>query len=197
MEGLIHQGEAHSTRGGVVLCHPHPQFGGDMENPVIHSGVHAAVEAGFSTLRFNFRGVGESEGAYAEGIGEREDVRAAVECLASTLGKPRPLIMLGYSFGAWVGSPVAVGDHRVKAMVVVAPPLEMLDFGFFRGCEKSKLIVAGNRDLYCPLHLLEKWYQTLDEPKSLLLIEGADHFFFSHHRAIIPPLVEFFKKVIA
>ena len=197
LEGLIHQSEAPSVSGGVVLCHPHPQFGGDMENPVIHSGVHAAVEAGLSALRFNFRGVGGSEGTYSEGAGEREDVRAAVECLNATFGgQPHSLIVLGYSFGAWVGSPVAVEDDRVKAMVAIAPPLEMFDFGFFRGCKKEKLVVAGTRDLYCPVHLLEKWSQTLDEPKSVVLVEGADHFFFSHHRSIIPALVEFFKRVI-
>ncbi len=198
LEGLIHQCEAPFVRGGVVLCHPHPQFGGDMENPVIHSSVHAAVEAGLSSLRFNFRGVGGSGGTYAEGVGERRDVRAALECLRSTFGEqPHSLIVLGYSFGAWTGSPVAVEDNRVKAIVAIAPPLEMFDFGFFRGCQKDKLIVAGSRDLYCPIHLLEKWYQTLDGPKSLVLIEGADHFFVSHHRPIIPPLVEFFKRVVA
>jgi uncharacterized protein len=158
LEGLIHKSEAPSARGGVILCHPHPQFGGDMDNPVIHSGIHAAYEAGLSTLRFNFRGVGESQGTYAEGIGEKDDVRAAIECLDAIFGdRDRSLVLLGYSFGAWVGLPVAVQDERVKAMVAVAPPLEMFDFSFLRGCKKKKLIIAGSRDLYCPVHVLEKW----------------------------------------
>src|SRR4030042_5821320 len=87
LEGLMHTHEALSTIGGVILCHPHPQYGGDMDNPVILSGVDAASEAGFSTLRFNFRGVGKSEGAYAGGIGEIEDVQAAVDYLGSAFGE--------------------------------------------------------------------------------------------------------------
>jgi len=197
LEGLIHKSEAPLARGGVILCHPHPQFGGDMDNPVIHSGIHAAHEAGFSTLRFNFRGVGESEGAYAEGIGEKEDVRAAVDCLDAIFGdRDHSIVLLGYSFGAWVGLPVAIQDERVKAMAAIAPPLAMFDFGFLKGCKKNKLIITGSRDLYCPIPLLEKWYPTLEEPKSLKLIEGSDHFFFSHHQSLIPPLSEFFRDVI-
>jgi alpha/beta superfamily hydrolase len=193
LEGLIHKSEAPFARGGVILCHPHPQYGGDMDNPVIHSGLQAAGEAGYATLRFNFRGVGESGGTYAEGIGEKDDVRSAVACLDATFGgRDHFLVLLGYSFGAWVGLPVAVEDERVKAVVAVAPPLAMFDFDFLKGCKKNKLIIVGSRDLYCPIPLLEKWFQTLEEPKSLTLIEGSDHFFFSHHRSLISPIKEFF-----
>jgi uncharacterized protein len=197
LEGLMSIHEALSARGGVVLCHPHPQHGGNMHNPVIASGVQGASEAGFSTLRFNFRGVGESEGRYADGIGEREDVQAAVDCLNATAGeRAHPLILFGYSFGAWAGIPVAVGDGRIDGMVVVAPPIEMYDFGFLKGCKKNKRIVAGSEDLFCPLPLLKKWYQQLEEPKSLTVIQGADHFFFSHQRTLIFPIKEFFQTVL-
>jgi len=196
LEGLMHTDEALSTRGGVILCHPHPQYGGDMDNPVILSGVDAASEEGFSTLRFNFRGVGESEGAYADGIGEIEDVQAAVEYLDSTFGdRNHSLVLFGYSFGAWASTPVAVRDGRIHGMVAIAPPLELYDFGLLRGCKKEKLIIAGSQDLFCPLPILEKWYQHLEEPKSLAIIQGADHFFFSHHWSFIPPLREFFKTI--
>jgi alpha/beta superfamily hydrolase len=196
LEGLMSINEALSAKGGVVLCHPHPQHGGDMHNPVIVSGVQGASEAGLSTLRFNFRGVGESEGRFADGIGEREDVQAAVDCLNATFGeRVHSLILFGYSFGAWAGIPVAVRDGRIHGMVVVAPPLEMYDFGFLKGCKKNKRIVAGSQDAFCPLPLLEKWYQSLEEPKSLTIIEGADHFFFSHHRSLILPFKEIFKTV--
>lgn len=194
LEGLIGSNEAFSAKRGVILCHPHPLHGGDMDNPVIVSGVEASCEAGFSTLRFNFRGVGESEGVYADGVGEREDVQAAVECLDSRLGDGDPsLILLGYSFGAIAGLPIAVLDGRIKGMAAIAPPLEMYDFGFLKGCRKRKLIIAGSQDPFCPLPLLEEWFQGLDEPKSLALIQGADHFFLSHRRSLIPPLKEFFK----
>jgi uncharacterized protein len=198
LEGLIRTNEALSARGGMILCHPHPLHGGEMHHPVIDSGVNASFEAGFSSLRFNFRGVGESEGGYSDGEGEKEDVRAAIECLDTTFGdRVHSLIVFGYSFGAWTGLPVAVEDSRIKGMVAIAPPLEMYDFSFLKGCQKKKLIIAGSRDQFCPLHLLEKWFEDLDEPKSMTVIQGADHFFFAHHRSLIPPLIEFFKKVIA
>jgi alpha/beta superfamily hydrolase len=196
LEGLIHTHEALSARGGVILCHPHPQYGGDMDNPVILSGVDAASEEGFSTLRFNFRGVGESGGAYAGGIGEIEDVQAAVEYLDSTFGdRNHSLVLFGYSFGAWASMPIAVRDVGIQGMVAIAPPLELYDFGMLRGWKKKKMIIAGSQDLFCPLPVLEKWYQHVEEPKSLAIIQGADHFFFSHHRSLISPLREFFKTI--
>jgi uncharacterized protein len=196
LEGLISINEALSARGGVVLCHPHPQRGGNMHHPVIASGVQGASEAGFSTLRYNFRGVGESGGRYADGIGEQEDVEAAVDCLNATFAeRVHPLILFGYSFGAWAGMPVAVRDGRIDGMVVVAPPLEMYDFDFFKGCRKNKLIVTGSQDLFCPLPVLKEWYQQLEEPKRLTVIQGADHFFFSHHQSLIFPIKEFFRSV--
>jgi alpha/beta superfamily hydrolase len=80
-------------------------------------------------------------------------------------------------------------------MVAIAPPLELGSFSFLKGCKKRKLLIAGDKDLYCPIHLLEKLHQELDEPKSLTIIQGADHFFFSHHRSLVQPLSEFFKKI--
>ncbi len=196
LEGLLSNPEAFSAKGGVVLCHPHPQYGGDMHHPVITSGVQGAHEAGFSALRFNFRGVGESEGAYSDGIGERGDVQAAIDCLSSMLEDGnRPLALFGYSFGAWVGTPVAVRDERIQGIVIVAPPLEMYDFGFLRGCKKKKKIVAGSEDSFCPSSLLERWYQSLDEPKSLALLEGADHFFFGWDQSLLPLVAEFLKTL--
>lgn len=196
LEGLLGIPEAFPFKGSVIFCHPHPQYGGDMHNPVITAGVEAAFEEGFSTLRFNFRGIGASGGSYGEGIDEREKVQAAVDYFCSNLKDPDPpLMLLGYSFGAWAGLPVAVRDRRIKAMVGVSPPLEIYDFEFLRGCKKKKLILAGNRDLYCPIPRLEEWYQRLEEPKSLTIIQGADHFFSSHHSMLIQPLKEFFKSI--
>lgn len=196
LEGLLSVQEALSVKGGVVLCHPHPQYGGDMDSPVITTAAEAASDEGFFTLRFNFRGVGESEGSYGDGVGERKDVEAAIDYLYSIQKDSRvPLILLGYSFGAWIGFSAAVHDGRIKGMVAIAPPLELYDFGFLKGCRKGKLVIAGNRDFFCPTTQLEKWYQQLEEPKSLALIQGADHFFFGHTRFLIEPLKAFLKVV--
>jgi alpha/beta superfamily hydrolase len=196
LEGLLSIREASSFRGGVILCHPHPQYGGDMDHPVLSTAVEAASQEGFSTLRFNFRGVGGSEGSYGEGIGEREDVKAAAEYLYLRLKNDHiPLIMVGYSFGAWAGFPIAIEDERFRGMVAVAPPLEIYNFEFLKGCRKKKLFIAGNRDFFCPLSMLEEWYQDLEEPKSLSIIPGADHFLLFHTRFLIEPLRQFFKTI--
>ena len=196
LEGLLSIQEARSFRGGVICCHPHPQYGGDMTHPVMTTVLEAAFQEGFSTLRFNFRGVGESEGSYGEGIGERQDVKAAANYFDSRLkGKPPLLVLVGYSFGAWTGFPVAVEDERFEGMVAIAPPLEIYDFGYLKGCKKKKFFIAGDRDSFCPLSLLEGWYQQIEEPKSLAVIPGADHFFFSHTRFLHQPLREFFKTI--
>lgn len=194
LEGLLSIQEAFSAKGGIILCHPHSLYGGNMYNHVIEAALEVAHEAGFSTLRFNFRGVGNSGGTYGEGIGERNDVEAAIQFLQTKMSDPTlPLAFLGYSFGAWVGFPVAIRDERIKGLIAIAPPLQMFDFNSLKGCKKKKLIIVGSKDLWCPKSLLDSWYQDLEEPKSLSLIEGADHFFFSHVRLIKEPLRNFFK----
>ena len=196
LEGLLNIQGASPFRGGVILCHPHPQYGGDMDHPVIKTAVEAASQEGFSTIRFNFRGVGESEGSYGEGLGERGDVKAVADYLYPKLkNNHSPLILLGYSFGAWAGFPIAIEDERFRGMVAVAPPLEIYNFEFLKGCRKKKLFIAGNRDFFCPLSVLEEWYQGLEEPKSLTIIPGADHFFLFHTQFLNQPLIEFFKTL--
>jgi len=196
LEGLLSIHEALSVKGGVVLCHPHPQYGGDMHNRVITTALETAHQEGFSTLRFNFRGVGDSGGSYSEGIGEREDVEAAIEFLHSRQKDSNlPLILLGYSFGACTGIPVAIKDERVKGVVAISPPLDIYDFSFMKGYQKKKLIVVGDQDISCPSSRLEEWYQQLEDPKSLALIQGADHFYSFQANLLVQPLRNFFKEI--
>jgi len=195
LEGLLSDQEALSVRGGVVFCHPHPQFGGDMYNRVIHIAVEAAQQEGFITLRFNFRGVGKSGGSYSEGIGEKEDVSAAIEFLHLNLKDQKlPLLLVGYSFGAWTGIPVAIKDHRIKGVAAISPPLEIYDFDFMKGYLGKKWVIVGDRDEWCPAIRLKDWYQQLKEPKSLSLIPGADHFYSFQANLLVQPLQEFFRS---
>jgi alpha/beta superfamily hydrolase len=195
LEGLLSIQEAPSFRGGVILCHPHPQYGGDMDHPVIMTAAETAFQEGFSTLRFNFRGVGGSEGSYGEGIEERRDVKAVADYFFSrSKNNYSPLILVGYSFGAWAGFPIAIEDGRFEGMVGISPPLEIYHFGFLKGCRKKKLFIVGNQDLFCPLSLLEEWYRQIDEPKSLAIIQGADHFFLFQSQNLIQPLKEFLRS---
>ncbi|MBS3920234.1 MAG: alpha/beta fold hydrolase [Deltaproteobacteria bacterium] len=196
LEGLLSMNEVLSVKGGVVLCHPHPQHGGNMHNRVITTALGAAQQEGFSTLRFNFRGVGDSGGSYGEGIGEMDDVASAIEFFHSKQKNPDlPLLLLGYSFGACTGIPVAIKDKRIKGVVAISPPLEMYDFNFLKGYRKNKLIVVGDKDEWCPVLRLEDWYQQLDEPKSLALIQGADHFYSYQANLLTQPLRNFFKEI--
>jgi uncharacterized protein len=195
LEGLLSINDALSFKRGAIFCHPHPQYGGDMYNPVITSAVEAATQEGFSTIRFNFRGVGESNGTYGDGIGEREDVKAVIDYFYQKWKKSNPLLILtGYSFGIWAGFPIAIQDERIQGMVGIAPPIEVYDFGFLKKCKKKKLFIVGSQDSLCPTSLLEEWYKELEEPKSLAIISGADHFFFSHHHVLINPFREFLRK---
>lgn len=181
LEGLLWRGGP----GGeaFVLCHPHPQYGGDMHNNVVTAMATAFQENGLSTLRFNFRGVGKSEGRFGEGIEERLDVEAAIDTLEAHLG-PRGIHIGGYSFGAHVGLYVASVDNRVDGFIAVAPPLALYDFDFLEECFKRKLFIAGEDDLFCPPGRLREWFDSLKEPKALTVIPQTDHFFWGKEASL-------------
>ncbi len=162
---------------GVVLCHPHPLYGGSMDVPVIAALARAAGKRGFATLRFNFRGVGGSTGGHGGGDAEVDDVAAAVAFLASRPGvDPGRMALVGYSFGAWVGGRATTQATQLQALVAVAPPLARMTLDAWRSIGRPKLVMVGDRDEYCPLDLLEPWFQELRPPKERAVLEGADHF---------------------
>lgn len=165
------------ARGGLVVCHPHPLYGGDMENPVVLRAAEVGRETGLSTLRFNFRGVGHSTGAHAQGEGEQDDLKAALAILQSRLPPGRPLGLAGYSFGAWVAARVARRTLPLAGLCLIAPPLAMFDFGALDGRDMDTLLVAGTRDAYCPTDDLDRLAQRMPAAETVR-IEGADHFFF-------------------
>ena len=166
------------ARGGLVVCHPHPLYGGDMDNPVVVRSVEVAREAGLATLRFNFRGVGASQGTHAKGAGEQDDVRAALAALGSRLRPGSPLGLAGYSFGAWVSARVAARTADLSGVALIAPPVAMLDFGDLSAASfRNLFIVAGTRDTYCPIPELDRLVERLPGAR-VAQIEGAEHFFF-------------------
>lgn len=175
LEGRL--GLVPEPRGGLVMGHPHPLYGGDMDNPVVVRAVEVAREAGLTTLRFNFRGVGGSLGLHDQGRGEMEDVRAALALLSAQLSGGARIGLGGYSFGAWVAARLAATSARPPALALIAPPLGMLDFDCLDGYPGEVLLVAGTRDEYCPAGELDRLAKRLAAPATRL-IEGADHFFF-------------------
>jgi alpha/beta superfamily hydrolase len=148
-----------------------------MDNPVVVRAAEIGAEAGLATLRFNFRGVGASSGQYAGGRGEQEDVIAALDALAAEAGAGR-LGLLGYSFGAWMAALAASRDPRVVALALVAPPLDLFDFGCLADHGPGPcLLVAGSRDPHCPLDRFTALAARLPGA-TVRVIDGADHFFF-------------------
>jgi alpha/beta superfamily hydrolase len=175
----------------MILCHPHPQYGGDMYNNVVGGLQGALVQGGFSTLRFNFRGVGGSGGVYGEGVDEIEDVRSAVAFCAAELGADVPLYLLGYSFGAYVGVKGVAGDERIKALMCISPPVAIYDFAALREKGKPKLIVTGELDVIAPAGPVEELYRYLPQPKMLHIIPGADHFWWGVEDHVADYVIDF------
>jgi len=131
-----------SPPAGVVICHPHPLYGGDMENPVVVRVQEVCAGLGLATLRFNFRGVGASGGVHGGGVGEQDDAAAALDALAKAMGGGT-LAIAGYSFGSRIAALVGSRDGRVGGIALIAPPLAMSDFGFLEDIRVPTLAVAG------------------------------------------------------
>jgi alpha/beta superfamily hydrolase len=160
---------------GVVITHPHPLYGGSMHNNVVESLVRVYQQAGYSTLRFNFRGVGGSQGEYDNGQGEQDDLKAALHYLAEQ-GK-NVVDLAGYSFGAWVNGLTRPPVDAVYRMIMVSPPVAFLDFGPPQSIPQLKLVVAGSRDEIAPPELIQTTLPTWNPGARLEIIEGADHFY--------------------
>jgi hypothetical protein len=170
LEGLLKKSNAPQ---GIAISHPHPLYGGDMHNDVVEIIHEVFDDLGWTTLRFNFRGVGRSQGGFDEGRGEQKDVLAAIAYLKQS-GSSK-IYLAGYSFGAWVNSQAAWFSSDVQGSILVSPPLA--HFPFLEGDAKILLIVSGESDPFCPLADLKKLMDSLNPPPPLKIIPGADHFY--------------------
>jgi hypothetical protein len=181
---------------GVVVCHPHPRHGGDMDNPVVLAAVDAGRRQGLATLRFNFRGVGASRGAWDEGRGERDDVRAALAHLRDLLGPSAPVGLSGYSFGAAMAAAVVSRGEPVAGLALIAPPLAVpgwQDPGAL-SVPGPLLVVAGSEDTYCPRPALAALARALPAA-TIAVIDGADHFFYSGQDELAAALTDWAAKL--
>jgi uncharacterized protein len=160
----------------AVVCHPHPLYGGSMHTKPVFHAAKAAVSLGLPALRFNFRGVGASEGVFDHGAGERDDARAALDFLSGQYPGV-PLVMMGFSFGCWVGLAVGARDPRAAALVGLGVPVASHDMSYLLPVTKPKLIVQGSDDVYGPRGRVLDWFSTVAQPKKIHWVEGADHFF--------------------
>jgi alpha/beta superfamily hydrolase len=199
LEALLNAGSPTASHAAIV-CHPHPLYGGTLHNKVVFHAMKALNSFGFPVLRFNFRGTGLSEGEHAHGVGEVEDVRAALDWLEQEF--TLPVIFAGFSFGAAVGLRAAYNDDRVRALIALglpAVPVEdrVYDFQFLSDCAKPKLFVSGSRDQFGPPGKLEALVNTFSDPKKLVRIEAGDHFFEGRLKEMREAIEDWLREIVS
>ena len=176
LEAILKEPRAGSIRGVALVLHPHPLFGGTMHNKVVFRAAAALNDAGLIALRINFRGVGQSTGTHDEGYGERDDVRAGLDYLASHY-PDKQITLCGFSFGARVGLEVGITDERVVRLISIGTPVDKYDFSFLEQSPKPILFVHGEHDEYGDVTRLRELAAKIKAPVELRIIKGAGHFF--------------------
>jgi alpha/beta superfamily hydrolase len=174
---------------GMVISHPHPLYGGSMHNNVVKAVANAYREQGYSTLRFNFRGVGLSEGDYDNGTGEQQDVHAALRYLTK-LGKTT-IDLAGYSFGSWVNALGIDAFKKAGRLIMVSPPVDFIDFGFLKYNAKIHLVICGTLDDIAGYRNVERMLPSWNDKATFRVIEGADHFYMGYEDEIKRVIGEF------
>lgn len=197
LEGILATPRDRGRFPAVVVCHPHPLYGGSMDNNVVATLARTLTDSSFISLRFNFRGAGSSQGQFDNGIGEQRDVQAAISfAAASRQVHPQRIGLAGYSAGVAFAFPVALNDTRIKALVAVSPPLNMFNLNFLKSCTKPKLVIIGSKDNFTDVNQVLEFSQNLAEPKQCEVIEGADHFWWGYEALLAARVTAFFAQVL-
>lgn len=180
LEGRFHPSKTRSAPIAIIL-HPHPQFGGTMNNQIVYNLYYAFAERGFSALRFNFRGVGRSQGAFDHGAGELSDAAAALDWVQAMHPEAKSCWIAGVSFGSWIGMQLLMRRPEIEGFISVAPPANRFDFSFLAPCPSSGLFIHGDQDRVAPLKEVTALIEKLKTQKGILIehavIPGANHFF--------------------
>lgn len=168
----------------ALILHPHPQYGGTMNNKVVYTLFHLFAQRGYSVLRFNFRGVGKSQGVYDQGIGELSDAAAALDWMQALNPNAESSWVAGFSFGAWIGMQLLMRRPEISAFISVAPPANQYDFSFLAPCPASGLVVRGDADDVVPEGAVNKLVEKVNQQKTIHVdyeqISGATHVFSDH-----------------
>lgn len=165
--------------GAALLCHPHPQHGGTMHTKAVFRAAQGLNDAGLPVLRFNFRGVGTSTGSWGEGVGEKEDVRVALDWLAKRFPDV-PLLLGGFSFGSIVGFRVGREDPRVRGLLGLGLPVTKYGVDFLEGLDQQLFVVQGEEDEFGSGEEVARALAPLEDRATLVRIPGADHYFNDH-----------------
>ena len=182
----------------ALILHPHPKAGGQMNNPVTVQLFHLFMKRGFSVLRFNFRGVGRSQGEFDSGIGELADAATALDWLQATNPQASQCWVAGYSFGAWVGMQLLMRRPEIEGFISIAPPANLYDFSFLAPCPSSGLIVHGDKDAVVPAKDVTALVDKLKTQKGIVIdqkvIQGANHFFDGKIDALMQSVTGYLDK---
>ena len=163
----------------AVVAPPHPELGGTLHDRVVYHATQGLRRIGCAVVRFSFRGAGASDGTFTGGPGERADFTAAVDAAAARY-PGLPIWAVGYSFGAWIALEAGAADPRVDRLVAIAPPVDGYAFEAAPTAGKAVFLIHGERDLMTPAKAVQRFYGTLSEPRELVIVDGADHFFDGH-----------------
>jgi uncharacterized protein len=193
LEGIFYNIQSAAPVPSVIVCHPHPLYGGSMHNNVTYAIAAALAAENIAALLFNFRGVEGSEGEYGGGKDEQRDVTAALDYLQSLKGTDgKKLGLAGYSFGGGVVLPVGCEDDRVSALALISPYLEDRRYEMLKTCTKPKLIMGGGSDDMVPPDRVKLYAEEATNPKKIEIVPGADHFWGGHETRMAHLVSAFF-----
>lgn len=199
LEGRYH----HSKKANAPIAlflHPHPQHGGTMNNKVVYALYQAYVERGFSTLRFNFRGVGRSQGSFDSGIGELSDAASALDWMQTHNPNASGCWIAGFSFGGWIAMQLMMRRPEIDGFIAIAPPASTYDFSFLAPCPASGMLIHGSKDQIVPVASVDKLHQKLSSQKNITIdyriVEGADHFFSQHMKVVSGHVDDYLNKAL-
>ena len=197
LEARYHHEPARDSPIALIL-HPHPQFGGTMNNQVVYHLYYTFAERGFSVLRFNFRGVGRSQGFFDNGPGELADAASALDWLQLAKPEAKSCWICGVSFGTWIAMQLLMRRPEIAGFISVAPPANMYDFSFLAPCPSSGIIIHGDRDVLVPRKDVKKLVEKLKAQKGITIdydeIPAADHFFENSHEALMSSVDRYLDK---
>lgn len=203
-EGRLEGRYSHSKASNspmALLLHPHPKHGGAMNNKLIYALYQTFVRRGFSTLRFNFRGVGRSQGKFDSGHGEMSDAASALDWMQIQNPNTRFCLVAGFSFGAWIGMQLVMRRPEINRFISVAPPASIYDFSFLAPCPASGLILHGDKDDVVPISAVEKLVRKVSSQKNITIdyrvIKNGDHFLLGHLPILCKHVDEYLAKTIS
>jgi alpha/beta superfamily hydrolase len=197
LEAEYFQPEISTHQPIVLICHPHPQFGGDMLNNVVSAIYRLLIENKIPSLRFNFRGVGRSTGSHTSGRGELSDVKACINFLINT-GDFAKIIICGYSYGAAIGCSTVNHSDKIIGYCAVSFPWDFMGVKYkqLSQTDKPKLFIQGNRDQIAHYSKFHDNFNFYTEPKKYVIIEGADHFYWGYEDKVAETMLDFYKSLI-